>query len=208
MGAWGSLVWESCRHYTLTETCASWSSLFCPVDGGVPSVAGGRVVSLWFATCPQGHLLGPVRATVLAQGGLLSAPCRPLCPCALSRHPHLPTLLGPPALLLELLLQFSPWYFSLSGKLCMLKKQDFSVPYATGSASTGRPVFPSRLKRLFRESSCLKCLIHWCRLLCCWKEIVLLLSASPALLPLVPPPLAQRPEPRKVLPSPPCASSA
>lgn len=34
MGAWGSLVWESCRHYTLTETCVSWSSLFRPVDGG------------------------------------------------------------------------------------------------------------------------------------------------------------------------------
>lgn len=66
----------------------------------------------------------------------------------------------------------------------MLQKQYFSVPYATGSASTGRLVFPSWLKRLCRESSCLKCLIHWCRFLCFQKEIVLLLSAEPALLPL------------------------
>lgn len=79
------------------------------------------MVSLWFATCPprgtlplHSHLLGPVRATVLAPGASFLCLSSPLCPHAVTRGLFLPTLLSsfrpessrPPSLIFPLIFFF------------------------------------------------------------------------------------------------------
>lgn len=168
----------------MRETFGRSSRSLHPSGCGVPSTAGGRW-SLWdlqlvaVGTLPlQSHLLGPVRATVLAWVVSLLSP---------------PVYRRPPPLV-------APWCLLLP-----LTEPGFPVPVCNRKSQHRPPVCP-RLKRLFRVIlfEMFNSLLH---VFMFWEGNCPSVVSITSFAPLAPHPRLW-PKSREVFLSPPCASHA